>query len=172
MNREQKSEIIDRLTGDLANAASVVIANFSGLTVEATDDLRSQMRKAEVQYEVVKNTLAKRAITGTDKECLASLFKGNSAIAFHAEDPAIPAKLLREFSKSNKALEIKGGWVGGSLLDELGVETLSKLPGKDELRAKLLSVFNAAPSSFVRVLAAGPTSFVQVMRARSESLEG
>ena len=170
MNREQKSEVIERLSGSLADAPSVVVTSFNGLTVEATDALRSQMRSAEVNYEVVKNTLVKLAIAGTDKENMGPLFSGNTAIAYHAEDPALPAKLLKAFSKDHNALTIKGGWVDGSLLDEAGVETLSKLPGRDELRAQLLRVFNGASTQFVRVLAAGPTNFVQLLRARSDSI--
>lgn len=170
MNREEKSALISRLSDALSTAPSVVVTSFSGLTVEATDELRSQLRKAEVSYEVVKNTLVKRALMGTDKENLAPLFKGNTAIAYHQEDPALPAKLLREFAKANKALTIKGGWVDGALLDEAGVETLSKLPGRDELRSSLLRVFNGAATKFVRVLNAAPRDFVQVLRARGDSL--
>ena len=173
MNREQKSEVIDRLRDMLSSTPSVVVTNFSGLSVETSDALRSRMRAAEVRYEVVKNTLAKRAVAGTDKENMGSLFKGNSAIAYHAEDPSAPAKILKEFFAKNKdtGLTIKGGWVDGSVLDEAGVEMLSKLPGRDELRSQLLRVLNGASTQFVRVLAAAPTDFVQVLRARSESLE-
>ena len=172
LNREQKSEVIQRLSGALNEAPSVVVASFSGLTVEATDQLRAQMRQAEVSYEVVKNTLVKRAIAGSTKEDMKDLFKGNTAIAYHHEDPALPAKILNKFAETNKAITIKGGWVDGVVLDAAGVEILSKLPGKDELRAQLLRVFNGAATKFVRVLAAAPTDFVQVLRARSESLEG
>lgn len=172
MNREQKSEVIQRLSSSLEFAPSVVVASFKGLTVEATDTLRAEMRKAEVSYEVVKNTLVKRAIADSPKEGMKNLFKGNTAIAYHHEDPALPAKILTKFAESNNALTIKGGWVDGSVLDAAGVNTLSKLPGKDELRASLLRVFNGASTKFVRVLAAAPTDFVHVLRARSESLEG
>jgi large subunit ribosomal protein L10 len=172
LNREEKSELISRLSASLETAPSVVVAGFSGLTVEATDALRSEMREAEVSYEVVKNTLVKRAVAGTTKENLAPLFKGTTAIAFHQDDPALPAKILKEFVKKNKGLSIKGGWVDGTLLDENGVETLSKLPGRDELCSSLLRVFNGAATKFVRVLNAAPTDFVQVLRARGDSLGG
>ena len=154
MNREQKSQIVDRLSGALAEVPAVVVAGFSGLTVEATDSLRSEMRAAGVSYEVVKNTLAKRAVAGTDKEGMTSLFKGNTAIAFHEEDPAIAAKIIKKFSKDNPAITLKGGWIGGEVLDETTVEKLANLLSKDELRAKLLSVFSAPASSFARVLQA------------------
>lgn len=172
MNREQKTELISRLSEALSEAPSVVVAGFSGLTVEATDDLRSRMRTADISYEVVKNTLIRRAVAGTDKENIAPLLKGTTAIAYHQEDPGAPAKILRDFIKDNKGLSIKGGWVDGTILDESGVEMLSKLPGRDELRGSLLRVFSGAATQFVRVLNAAPSDLVQVMRARKESLEG
>ena len=103
---------------------------------------------------------------------LIAYFKGNTAIAYHEEDPAAPAKLLTDFAKENDTLTLKGGWLDGKLLDENGVIALSTLPGKDELRAKLLSVFNGVPTKFVRTLIAGPTTFVQVLQARQQQLEG
>lgn len=166
MNRNEKAEVIDRLKTELADVPAVVVTDFKGLDVASVDDLRSQMRKADITYNVVKNTLVKAALAGTSKENLAPLFKGNSAIAYHAEDPAAPAKLLLDFKKTNDKLVLKGGWVDGSVLDEAGVQALSKLPGKDELRAKVLSLFVAAPTTFVRTLVAAPTTFLQVLKAR------
>lgn len=170
MNRNEKAAVIDRLRTDLADVPAVVVTDFKGLDVASVDDLRSQMRNADISYAVVKNTLARAAIAGTSKENLAPLFKGNSAIAFHAEDPAAPAKLLIDFMKTHDNLVLKGGWVDGTLLDEAGVQSLSKLPGKDELRAKLLSLFKAAPTNFVRTVVAAPTTFVQVLKAREQQL--
>ncbi len=173
MNRDQKSVVIDRIRTSLADVPAVVVADFKGLTVEQTDDLRGRFRKAEVSYEVVKNTLFKRAVTGTPMEPIESLFKGNSAIAYHEEDPSIAAKVLRDYLKDNKeaSLALKGAWVDGSVLDETGVKALADLPGKDELRATLLNLFMAAPTQLVRTIAAGPQSFVQLLSARAESLD-
>jgi len=164
--------VIDRLKASLANVPAVVVADFKGLTVEQTDDLRSRFRKAEVHYEVVKNTLVKRAVSGTPKESLEALFKGNSAIAYHEEDPAAAAKILRDYLKENAdaSIALKGAWLDGDLLDEAGVEALAKLPGKDELRATLLNVFMAAPTKLVRTFAAGPQTFAQLLSARGEQL--
>lgn len=172
MNRTEKAAVIDRLRTELADVPAIVVADFKGLDVESADALRSEMRKNDVHYEVVKNTLVKAALAGTDKENLAPLFKGNSAIAFHVEDPAAPAKVLTDFVKDNEGFALKGAWLSGELLDEQGVVALSKLPGKDELRAKLLSLFKAAPTKFVRTVVAAPTSFVQVLKAREQQLAG
>lgn len=170
MNRIEKAAVIERLRNELENVPAVVVTDFKGLDVASVDSLRSEMRKADISYTVVKNTLARAALAGTSKENLAPLFKGNTAIAFHEEDPAAPAKLLLEFQKTNEKLVLKGGWVEGNILDEAGVKQLSTLPGKDELRAKLLSLFKAAPTKFVRTVVAAPTAFVRVLRAREQQL--
>ena len=170
MNRTEKAAVIDRLRAELADVPAVVVTDFKGLDVESVDALRSTLRKAEVKYEVVKNTLARAAIAGTAKENMAELLKGNTAIAYHAEDPAAPAKLLIDFQKDHESLTFKGAWLDGSVLDENGVTALSKLPGKDELRAKVLGLLSAAPTKFVRTVVAAPTTFVQVLRARELQL--
>lgn len=171
MKREEKTALVERLREALADAPAVVVADFKGLTVEQTDELRSQFRKAGVHYEVVKNTLARRAVVDTDKESLISLFKGNTAIAFHPEDPTISAKIVRDFSKENEELSIKGGWLSGELLDVSGVQKLATMPGKDELRGKLLSVVVGAPTKLVRTIIAAPQTFVRLLSARQQQLE-
>ena len=171
MNRNDKSAVIERLRDALAEVPAVIVADFQGLTVEQTDVLRSNFRKAGVSYEVVKNTLVRRATSGTRMETLHPLFKGNTAIAYHEEDATAPAKVIRDFVKENKEFSVKGGWLDGRLLDVDGVSALADLPGKDELRAKLLSVLNGVPTKFVRTLIAGPQQFVQVLQARRQQLE-
>jgi large subunit ribosomal protein L10 len=171
VNREGKSEIIESLRARLTGAPAVLVADFQGLKVEHTDQLRSQFRRAGVHYEVVKNTLIKQAILGTRMATMAPLFKGNSAIAWHDEDPAAPAKILRDFAKGRENFKVKGGWLDGKLLEAGGIDILATLPGKNELRAKLLSVLGGVPTKFVRTLVAGPQTFLQVLAARQQSLE-
>ncbi len=173
VNKDEKSAVIDRLKTSLAGVPAVVVADFKGLTVQQTDELRSRFRKAEVSYEVVKNTLMRRAVAGTSQEAIEPLLKGNTAIAYHAEDPSAPAKVLRDFKKdfADAKLTVKGAYLDGKVLDEEGVKALASLPGKDELRSKLLSVFQGAPTQFVRTLIAGPQTFVQLLSARATQLE-
>ncbi len=154
LNREQKTQVINQLAEDLKSVPSVVVASFKGLTVEETEKLRSQLRKAGIHYEVVKNKLAIKAVESSDKAGIATYLKGNSAIAFHKDDPVAPAKIISEFAKKSKAIKLAGGWMDGKVLDQAGVEVLASLPGKNELRAQLLSVFNGAASGFVRLLQA------------------
>jgi len=172
LNRTEKSAVIERLKTALADVPAVVVSDFKGLTVEQVTELRSELRKADIKFEVVKNTLVRQAIKDSSKENMGELFRGNSAIAYHDDDPAAPAKILSEFAKKNKKLVLKGAWLDGKILDAAGVEQLSKLPGKDELRSKLLSVIAGVPTKFVRTLIAGPTQFVRVLQARSQQLEG
>lgn len=172
VNREGKSEIIESLRERLSGAPAVLVADFQGLKVEHTDQLRRQFRQAGVHYEVVKNTLMKQAIQGTRMANMAGLFKGNSAIAWHDEDPSAPAKVLKDFAKGRDDFKLKGGWLDGKLLAPEGVEMLATLPGKNELRARLLSVLGGVPTKFVRTLAAGPQTFLQVLMARKQDLEG
>ena len=113
MNRSEKATVIERLKTELDGVPSIVVADFQGLDVGSVNDLRDKFREIGVQYAVVKNTLMRKAVEGTDRETITPLFKGNSAIAYHAEDPAAPAKVLTEFVKPiqtscSKAL----GWTG------------------------------------------------------------
>lgn len=171
MNREDKAAVIERLRGALATVPAVIVTDFVGLTVEETDNLRAQFRAAGVKYEVVKNTLVKRAIAETSMAEISPLFKGNSAIAYHPDDPVAPAKVVLDFSKDNEKLRVKGGWLDGKKLDADGIKQLASLPGKDELRAKLLSVLGGVPTKLVRTLIAGPQSFIGVLTARKQQLE-
>lgn len=172
MNRENKTALVERLKANLEDVPSVVVTDFQGLKVAESDELRRLLDAAGCKFEVVKNTLVKRAIAGTSMEGLNDLFKGNSAIAYHPEEPGTAAKLLLKFAKDHNKLVVKGGWVEGTVLDLNGVEGLSKMPSKDEMRAKLLNVMKGVPTAFVRVLNGAPTKFLQVLQARKMQIEG
>lgn len=172
MNRTDKTAEIDRLKATLQGVPALILADFCGMTVEESNKLRRAFQAEGVQYEVVKNTLVRQAITGTRMEALGPMFKGNTAIAFHAEDPVAPARVITKFMKDNDKgkLALKAGWLDGKVLDAAGVEALSKLPGKNELRAGFLSVLQGVPTKFVRVLSAGPAAFARVLSARAAQL--
>jgi large subunit ribosomal protein L10 len=170
MKKEQKEEAVALLRDELSRAASVVVATSAGIPVNVVNDLRVGLRSEAVTYRVVKNTLAKRAIAGTDMEGLGVHLRGPVALAYAEEDPAVPARVLLDFRKKNEKLQVVGGYINGMVLDADGVEALSKMPSKDELRAKLLSVFNGVGTKFVRTLAAAPQQFLTVLTARKDSL--
>jgi large subunit ribosomal protein L10 len=172
MERAVKEQVVAALKDKMARAASVVLADFKGLTVEAVTNLRREFRAAQCEYKVVKNTLLGLAVKGTGMEAFDKLLTGPTAMAYSAEDPAAPAKIAAKFAKEHaEKFIIKGGYIEGKVLDAKGVEQLSKLPGKNELRAKVLATFMAPATDFVRLLGAGPLNFLYLLNARKAELE-
>src|SRR4029079_15350698 len=139
MERAVKDENIAALKLDLAKATSLVLADFRGINVKNDTALRREFRLNGCKYQVVKNTLLGRAVKGTAMEGLEKLFVGPTAIAYSFEDPAAPAKVANKVGKGEEKFVSKGGFVDGKPLDLKGVESLSNLPGKDELRATFLA---------------------------------
>lgn len=168
MNRTEKEQMIEDLRSDLAQAMSVVLASHVGMDVNTVGELRSQLRAKGVKYRVVKNTLVKRAIAGTDMEVLGDLFRGPVAIAYSFDDAADPARIIKKFAKDHDKYQVKGGYLDGQKLDEAGVNQLASMPSKEELQAKLLGLFMAVPSKFVRQLNAPMQQFVMVLKAKEE----
>jgi large subunit ribosomal protein L10 len=118
---------------------------------------------------VVKNTLLGLAVKGTPMEGIESLLAGPTAIAYSFEDPSVPAKIATKIAKAEEKFIIKGGYVDGRALDLKGVEALSNLPGKDELRATFLATLQAVPQNFLRLLNAAPQNFVYLLAAREKA---
>jgi len=172
MERAQKEEAIGALKADLAKAASLVLADFRGLTVNVDSGLRREFRAAGCRYQVVKNTLLGLAVKGTPMEGIESLLAGPTAIAYSFEDPAVPAKVATKIAKAEEKFVIKGGFVDGKALDLKGVQALSTLPGRDELRATFLATLQAVPQNFLRLLNAAPQNFVYLLSARERELGG
>jgi len=171
MERAVKEENIKALKSDLAKATSLVLADFRGITVKADTTLRREFRSVGCHYQVVKNTLLGIAVKGTPMEGIESMLAGPTAIAYSFEDPSVPAKVATKLAKTETKFIIKGGYVEGRALDVKGVEALSSLPGKDELRATLLATFLAAPQNFVRLLNAAPQNFAYLLAAREAALK-
>jgi len=170
MDRNTKIEQVGQLREELEGVPSLVVASSAGMDANSMNELRAQLRAVGSKYRIVKNTLARRAVEGTPLENVAGEFTGVTALVYHPEDAVVSAKVLVEFAKKSEKLVLRAGWLNGDLLDSAGVEALSKMPGKDELRAKLLAVMVAVPTQVVRVLAAGPTSFLNVLNARKDAL--
>lgn len=171
MNRAQKEEEIASIRSDLETAKSVVLGSHTGIDVNTVNELRASFRANNVTYRVVKNTLAKLALKDTDYEAISEMFTGPTAIAFSVEDAVSPAKVIKDFAKEHKKFEVRGGFLDGKVLDAAGVDALADMPTKDEMRAKVLSLFQAVPTKFVRTLNAAPTEFLQILTARKQDLE-
>ena len=170
MERAVKDENIAALKLDLAKATSLVLADFRGITVKNDTALRREFRSNGCQYQVVKNTLLGIAVKGTAMEGLEKLFVGPTAIAYSFEDPAAPAKIATKVAKGEEKFIIKGGYVDGQALDAKGVEALSKMPTKDELRSSFLALLVAAPQNFLALLTAAPQQTLAVLAAREQQL--
>lgn len=149
---EDKKAIVAEVQEAAKGALSAVVADSRGVTVDKMDALRKQAREAGVWLKVVRNTLARRAVEGTEYACLTDSFVGPSIIAFSTEHPGAGARILRDFAKDNDKLELKAAAFEGVLVD---VNMLATLPTKDEAIAKLMSVLKeASAGKLVRTLAA------------------
>jgi large subunit ribosomal protein L10 len=172
MEREAKSEQIGQIRERFAKMTAAVLLDYKGMTVENATKLRTEFRKAGVEYKVCKNTLVKQALKDTAyaaqvKESL----RGMTGIAWSYEDPSAAAKVVKAFKKDAQGdkLTVKAGLIDGSFLDANAVENqLATMPGKDELRAKLLATLQAPLQQFVALLQAPAQNFVYVLSAKEK----
>ena len=171
MRIKEKQQIAEDLRDRLSKSAIIVLTDYKGLDVAAMNDLRRRLRAEQIEYQVVKNTLLIRAAEDNDIALIKDYFKGPSAIALSYEDPVAPAKVLSQFAKENKKLEIKVGVMNGQVLDADAIKALATLPSREVLLGQLLSALNAIPTSFVRTLAEVPRSFVSVLAAIRDQKE-
>jgi large subunit ribosomal protein L10 len=168
---EAKQQITEDLHDRFARSAIIVLTDYKGLDVTSINELRRKLRDANIEYQVVKNTLLVRAAEDTEIALIKDHFKGPSAIAISYDDPVAPAKVLTQFAKDNKELEIKVGVLNGKVLDAQAIKALATLPSREVLLAHFLSTLNAVPTSFVRVLAEVPRSMLNVLTAIKDQKE-
>lgn len=141
MARPEKDTFVTKMQADLKRAAGVLFVDYTGLTVLEADKLRKKMRDAEVAYQVVKNTLMTRALSGTAFADAAKCLKGSpTGVVLGFEDPVTAAKLTYEFLKECEHLKVKGGVVDSKSISIAEVEALSKLPSKEELQAAVVAL--------------------------------
>jgi large subunit ribosomal protein L10 len=171
LNRDEKGAIVDVLSGKFANAKLAVVTDYRGLTVPVISQLRRDLKQNNAEVRIAKNTLLRRAIKDTPFELMDQYLEGTTAVTFADEDPVAPAKVLVGFIKDNPQLAIKTAVLDGKVITEDDLVALSKLPGKDELRAKLLGVMHAVPTSFVRVLNGVPQKAVYLLQAIKDQKE-
>ena len=164
MNKTEKEQLVSSLRQALANASILVVTKQSGLTVAEVSDLRSKMRESGASYKVMKNTLVKLAIKGTQFEGISDLFAGPTALAF-SEDPVAAARIAINFAKGNEKLEVVGGSLGDKQLDLNGVKALASLPSLDELRAKIIGVITTPATQVAQITAAPAAQLARVFAA-------
>ena len=168
MNKEEKKVTIDELHGKFARAKTAVITGYSGINVEQITDLRSKLRKSQVEYRVVKNTLARKAVQGTSLEPLKDYFVGPVGIALGYDDVVAPAKVLFEFNKTQAKLELKVGVLDGKLLKQADIKALASLPSLNSLRGTIIGLLQAPASRMVGVLAAPAGQVARVLKAKAD----
>jgi large subunit ribosomal protein L10 len=168
---EGKKLFVEQLRERMQKSKVVIVTDYKGLDVSTLTELRRKLREADVEYQVIKNTMLRRASEGTGVEPIKDHFKGPSAIAISYEDPVAPAKVLTDFAKTNDKLEIKIGVMDGKVIDAAGIKALSSLPSREELLAQVLSAMIAVPTSLVRALNDVPRRMVTVLQAIKESKE-
>ena len=149
---ELKQPVVQEISDKLQNAQALVLVDHRGLTVAQDTELRKKLREENVSYKVYKNTMMNFAFKGTDYEQLADLLNGPSALAVSETDPAAPARVLVEFSKKAKALEIKGGVIEGKLYDAEALKEIASILPKDQLLSKLFGSMQSPITNFARVI--------------------
>ena len=149
---ELKQPIVKEISDKIQNAQALVLVDHRGLTVAEDTELRKKLRAENVSYKVYKNTMMNFAFKGTDFEQLADLLNGPSALAISETDPAAPARVLVEFAKNAKALEVKGGVIEGKLYDAEALKEIAAILPKDQLLSKLLGSMQSPIANFARVV--------------------
>lgn len=165
---EDKKALVAEVNATAQTALSAVAAEYSGLTVTQMTEFRAKARAQGVFVKVVKNTLAKRAIEGTEFECLKDVLQGPLVLVFSTEDPGSAARVVKDFAKENDKLVTTAVAVGGQVYPASDLERLASLPTLDQARAILLGVFQAPASQLVRTLAEPSAMLVRTLAAYAD----
>lgn len=162
---EDKKALVSEVSAVAAEAVSAVAAEYRGLTVEQMTNLRKEARNSGVYMKVVKNTLARRAVEGTEFECLQDALNGPLLLAFSQEDPGAAARVVKSFAKDNEQLVTVGVAVDGKLLPATELDRLATLPTHEQALAMLMGVMQAPIAKFVQTLAEPQAKLVRTVAA-------
>ena len=168
---EQKQAIVADVNAAAGNALSAVVADHRGVSVAEMTDLRRRARESGVTLRVVRNTLLKRAVAGTDYECLADVATGPTMLAFSNDDPGSAARLLKEAVREIEELDVKAVSIGGQLFAAEDIDRVATLPTRDEAIAMLMSVMQAPVAKLVRTLIEVPGKLTRTLAAVRDSKE-
>ena len=172
MNRAQKTEVVESVRDAIASSPLLILTDFKGSTVAQMDTLRRSTEEVGATFRVVKNTLCKRAIEGSDAEGLAEHLRGNIGIMFAGEDPIAAAKVFRTLRKENEHLETRAGFFEGVILDAAGVETVADLPSREELLSQLLATIQEGPRQVLGVIQGPARDLLNLLNNHAANLEG
>ncbi len=165
LNLEQKKTIVAEVAEVAANAYSAIGAEYNGLTAGQMTELRAKAREGGVYLRVIKNTLARRAVEGTEFECMKEGMVGPLVLAFSMEDPGAAARVLKDFAKENEALVVKLVSISGQLLDASELERLASLPTKEQAISMLMALMKAPAEKLARTLNEVPGKLVRTVAA-------
>ena len=168
---DQKQQIVAEVNEAAASALSAVLADYRGMTVAEMTEMRVKARESGVYLRVVRNTLAKRAVEGTEYECLSESFVGPTLVAFSHDDPGSAARLLKDYAKEHEDLEVKAVAIGGQAFGADQIDRVATLPTLDEARAMLMSVMQAPIVKLARTLNEVPAKLVRVVAAVKDQKE-
>jgi large subunit ribosomal protein L10 len=163
---EDKKQLVKEVNAVAGESVTAVAAEYRGLSVAEMTELRKEARNAGVYMRVVKNTLARRAVVGTDFECMQETLKGPILLAFAKDDPGAAARVIKDFAKGHDALQAVSLSAGGQLLPATDLNKLADLPTLDRARAILLGVMIAPMSKLVRTLAEPSGMLARTLNAR------
>lgn len=168
MEKSEKEVVIKELAEKFGRAKAAIVAEFSKLDVATVTTLRKKLRDGGVEYRVLKNTLAKRAAKGTSLEVVSEDFTGPVAVLMSYGDVVAPAKILTDFIKDRETIKVRSAVIEGKKIDAKGVVALSKMPGIQELRAKILGCINQPATKLARVIQTPGQQLAQVIKAKAD----
>lgn len=152
LNLESKKQVVDEVAAVASRAHSAIAAEYRGLGVDELTELRAKARQDGVYVRVVKNTLAKRALTGTEFECMNDGLAGPLILAFSQQDPGSAARVVKDFSKQHELLKVKMLAIGGQVLAASELGRLASLPTRSRAISMLMAIMKAPIEKFVRTL--------------------
>ncbi len=168
MKRSEKENFVSELKEEFKNSSSVIVAQYSGLSVNETEILRKEMRSNGAKFRVTKNRLTKLAISDTQFKDISNLFNGPTAIAY-SSDPIAPAKVAVSFEKKFENFKILGGGYNGEEIDKNKIDFLAKLPSLDELRSKLISLISTPAQKIASIANEPGTMVVRLLSSKSSN---
>lgn len=166
---EDKKALVAEVNEVASRAMSAVAAEYRGLSAGKFDILRAKARENGIYLHVVKNTLAKRALKGTEFECMSDALVGPLVLGFSLEDPGAVGRVIKDFAKDNDKLVVKAVSIGGQLYGSKDIDRLASLPSKEQALAMLMGVMKAPVSKFVRTLAEPTAKFVRTVKAVADA---
>jgi len=166
---QEKQDTIEDFKSRLDGAKTVLVTEYRGLTVQQLSDLRKQLRGVSAQYKIIKNRLAKLAMTDTDLSKLGPHLKGPTGMVISKEDPVAVARALHTFAKTNQALAIKAGFIEGQVLPPADLKALSELPTKDVIRSQIIGAIQGPLAQLVGLLQATQRDLAYVLAERGKN---